>query len=139
VRLGAGSTSFDMKLSADGVWAPCGSCSGVHDFFLPAQRRERGERARVNRCEVLWVGQIQKNAVFVEKQAARSEREKKKAHSSGLEEAQHALANDQIPVAPLQLGLPALVHRLRPRGRPAAPTTSATNTAPSTGSSRRAA
>src|SRR5260221_9026042 len=42
--------------------------------------------------------------------------------SSRFEKAQHALTNDQIPVSPLQLRLPALAHRRR-RGRPGAATT----------------
>jgi len=46
----------------------------------------------------------------------------RQTHSSRFEQAQHALTNDQIPVSPLQLHLPALAHRRR-RGRPAAATT----------------
>ena len=51
-------------------------------------------------------------------------RKPRQTHSSRFEQAQHALANDQIPVSPLQLHLPALAHRRR-RGRPGAAATTA--------------
>jgi len=107
----------------------------MHDVFLPAQGCERPQRARVNGRKILGFAyrHCQNQKAVPKKQettaADPSVRDAgaskgRQTHSSRFEEAQHALTNDQIPVSPLQLHLPALAHRRR-RRRPGAAATTA--------------
>ena len=130
MRLGATrSASVCTKLGTDDVGTWYGSRSSMHNVFLPAQGCERCQRARVNGRKILWFAyrhrQIKKVVLKKKRESKRNDHggpqrrgtrgasKIRQTHSSRFEEAQHALTNDQIPVSPLQLHLPALAHRRR--------------------------